>query len=310
MNYNTISAQRIAGALGAEIAGVDLSGPLSDEVIGEIRQALLDHQVIFFHDQHLTPEQHLAFGRRFGELQIHDFVEPAEEDQHILEVRKEPYETRNFGGGWHTDVSYLERPSLGSVLYAREVPAVGGDTMFASQYLAYDALSDGMKAMLGGMTAIHSAGRIYGVNPDRSLAALPSSMTIRYTEEAHGETKHPVVRTHVETGRKCLYVNGNFTVRFKDMTEEESAPLLSWLYRHAVRPEFTCRFRWRRIRSRSGTTAVSSTTPSTTIRASAGSCTGSRSRASDLSERRHSASDGRSVSRANRRLRLLYSPSR
>ena len=106
MNYNTISAQRIAGALGAEIAGVDLSGALSDEVIGEIRQALLAHQVIFFHDQHLTPEQHLAFGRRFGELQIHDFVEPTEEDQHILEVRKEPYETRNFGGGWHTDVSF------------------------------------------------------------------------------------------------------------------------------------------------------------------------------------------------------------
>jgi taurine dioxygenase len=98
MNYNTISAQRIAGALGAEVAGVDLSRPLSDEVIGEIRQALLDHQVIFFHDQHLIPEQHLAFGRRFGELQIHDFVEPAEEDQRILEVRKEPYETRNFGG--------------------------------------------------------------------------------------------------------------------------------------------------------------------------------------------------------------------
>jgi len=245
MNNNTISAQRIAGALGAEITDVDVSRPLADEVIGEIRQALLDHQVIFFHDQHLTPEQHLAFGRRFGELQIHDFVEPAEEDQRILEVRKEPYETRNFGGGWHTDVSYLERPSLGSVLYSREVPAAGGDTMFASQYLAYDALSDGMKAMLGGMTAIHSAGRIYGVNPARSRAGLPSSMTIRYTEEAHGEIEHPVVRIHVETGRKCLYVNGNFTVRFKGMTEEESAPLLSWLYQHAVRPEFTCRFRWR-----------------------------------------------------------------
>src|ERR1700730_12947925 len=111
------------------------------------------------------PEQHLAFGRRFGELQVHDFVEPAEEDQHILEVRKEPYETRNFGGGWDTDVSYLERPSLRSVLPARKIPAVGVDTMSASQYLAYEALSDGMKAMLGGLTAIHSAGRIYGVNP-------------------------------------------------------------------------------------------------------------------------------------------------
>ena len=178
-------------------------------------------------------------------MQIHDFVEPAEEDQHILEVRKEPYETRNFGGGWHTDVSYLEWPSLGSVLYAREVPAVGGDTMFASQYLAYDALSEGMKAVLGGMTAIHSARRIYGTNPARAVAGLPSSMTIRHTEGAHGEIAHPVVRTHVETGRKCLYVNANFTVRFKDMTEDESAPLLNWLYQHAVRPEFTCRFRWR-----------------------------------------------------------------
>src|SRR6201987_3440451 len=150
MNYSTISARRITGALGAEITGVDLSRPLSDEVVGEIRQALLDHQVIFFHAQHLTPEQHLAFGRRFGELQIHDFVEPAEEDRHILEVRKEPYETRNFGGGWDTDVSYLEPPSLGRVFSAGELRAVGGDTMFASQYLAYDALSDGMKVMLGG----------------------------------------------------------------------------------------------------------------------------------------------------------------
>src|SRR5580704_5498248 len=234
MTYRTISVNRISGALGAEISGVDLSQKLDDAAIGEIRHALTDNQVIFFRDQHLTPDQHLAFGRRFGELQVHEFVEGMADNEEILEVRKEEYETRNFGGGWHTDVSYLERPSLGSVLYAREVPAVGGDTMFASQYLAYDALSDGMKAILGGMTAIHSAGRIYGVNPDRSLAGLPSSMTIRYTEEAHGETKHPVVRTHVETGRKCLYVNGNFTVRFKDMTEEESAPLLNWLYRHAV----------------------------------------------------------------------------
>src|SRR6266478_971438 len=176
MNYNTISAQRIAGALGAEIAGVDLSRPLSDEVIGEIRKALLDHQVIFFHDQHLTPEQHLAFGRRFGELQIHDFVEPAEEDQHILEVRKELYETRNFGGGWHTDVSYLERPSLGSVLYAREVPEFGGDTLFANQYLAYESLSEGMKAMLDGMNAIHSACRPYGPNAARAHDYGPSSM--------------------------------------------------------------------------------------------------------------------------------------
>src|SRR5271168_5043506 len=128
MGYKSFDLRRTAGALGAKIVGIDLAKTIDDEVIADIRQALLDHQVIFFHDQHLTPQQHLAFGRRFGELQIHDFVEPAEEDQHILEVRKEPHEARNFGGSWHTDVSYLERPSLGSVLYAREVPAVGGDT--------------------------------------------------------------------------------------------------------------------------------------------------------------------------------------
>jgi taurine dioxygenase len=242
MTYRTISVSPISGALGAEISGVDLSQKLDDEVIGEIRQALVENLVIFFRSQKLTPDQHLAFGRRFGELQIHEFVAGMEENEEILEVRKEEYETRNFGGGWHTDVSYLERPALGSVLYAREVPAVGGDTMFASQYLAYETLSDGMKDLLGEMTAVHSARRPYGLNS--AYRAQDRSMKILFSENAHGEVEHPVVRTHVETGRKLLYVNGAFTVRFKDMTEEESAPLLNYLYQHAVRPEFTCRFRW------------------------------------------------------------------
>jgi taurine dioxygenase len=246
MTYRTISVNRISGALGAEISGVDLSQKLDDAAIGEIRHALTDNQVIFFRDQHLTPEQHLAFGRRFGELQVHEFVEGIEDNAEILEVRKEADETRNFGGGWHTDVSYLDRPALGSVLYAREVPAVGGDTMFASQYLAYDTLSDGMKSMLGEMTAVHSARRPYGLNASRRFAAGERSMKYLYSENAHGEVEHPVIRTHVETGRKSLYVNGTFTIRFKDMTEEESAPLLNYLCQHAVRPEFTCRFRWQK----------------------------------------------------------------
>jgi alpha-ketoglutarate-dependent taurine dioxygenase len=242
MTYQTIAVNRISGALGAEISGVDLSQKLDEEVIGEIREALRENQVIFFRDQHLTPDQHLNFGRRFGELQIHEFVAGMEENEEILEVRKEEYETRNFGGGWHTDVSYLERPALGSVLYAREVPAVGGDTMFSSQYLAYDALSDGMKDMLGQMTAVHSARRPYGLNS--AYRAQDRSMKILFSENAHDEVEHPVIRTHVETGRKSLYVNGAFTIRFKDMTEEESTPLLNYLWQHAVRPEFTCRFRW------------------------------------------------------------------
>ena len=240
----TISIKPIAGALGAEVAGVDLSRPLSDGAIGEIRAALLENLVIFFHDQHLTPEQHLAFGRRFGALQIHEFVEAMEGYPEILEVRKEAGEKRNFGGGWHTDVSYLARPSLGSVLYALDVPDHGGDTMFANQYLAYEALSDGMKRMLEGMTAIHSARRPYGPNAARAHDYGPSSMHFIFSEAAHAEIEHPVVRTHRETGKKALYVNRTFTLRFKDMTEEESAPLLHYLCEHAVRPEFTCRFRW------------------------------------------------------------------
>jgi taurine dioxygenase len=244
MTYSTISVNRISGALGAEISGVDLSHDLDEAVIAEIRQALVDNQVIFFCDQHLTPDQHLAFGRRFGELQVHEFVEGMADNEQILEVRKEADETRNFGGGWHTDVSYLERPALGSVLYAREVPSVGGDTMFASQYLAYETLSDGMKSLLGEMTAIHSARRPYGLNASQRFAAGERSMKYLFSENAHDEVEHPVIRTHVETGRKSLYVNGTFTIRFKDMTEEESAPLLSYLWQHAVRPEFTCRFRW------------------------------------------------------------------
>ena len=240
----TISVKPIAGALGAEIAGVDLSGPLSDNVIGEIRAALLQNLVIFFHDQHLTPEQQLDFGRRFGQLQVHEFVEGMEAYPEILEVRKEPEDTRNFGGGWHTDVSYLERPSLGSVLYAREVPEFGGDTLFANQYSAYESLSEGMRTMLDGMTAVHSARRPYGLNAARAHEYGPTSMRLIFSEDAHAEIEHPVVRTHRETGRKALYVNRTFTLRFKDMTEEESAPLLGYLCDHAVRPEFTCRFRW------------------------------------------------------------------
>ena len=244
MTRQTISVKPIAGALGAEIAGVDLSGPLPDSVIGEIRAALLDNLVIFLHDQQLSPEQQLDFGRRFGVLQVHEFVGGTAAHPEIIEVRKEPQETRNFGGGWHTDVSYLERPALGSVLYAREVPDYGGDTLFANQYLAYETLSDGMKQMLDGLTAMHSARRPYGINAARAQEYGPSSMRFNFSEKAHDEIEHPVVRTHGETGRKALYVNRTFTLRFTGMTEAESAPLLNYLCDHAVRPEFTCRFRW------------------------------------------------------------------
>lgn len=202
--------------------------------------------MIFFRDQHLTPEQHLRLGRRFGTLNVHEFVEAMTGHPEILVVAKNEADTKNFGGGWHSDVTYLDKPALGSILYALEVPAYGGDTMFANQYLAYEALSPGMRHMLDGLTAIHSAGHVYGLGARHDYARFDelSAMKMLYSKTAHREVEHPAVRTHPETGRKCLYVNGAFTTRFKDMTVEESRPLLQFLYEHAVRPEFTCRFRW------------------------------------------------------------------
>jgi taurine dioxygenase len=243
LTRNRLSVKPIAASLGAEIEGVDLSQDLDDDVIAEIRQALLDHLVIFFHDQDITPEQHLAFARRFGTLNQHDQVKGMEAYPDIIEVRKEPEDERNFGGAWHGDVTYLEEPPLGSILYALEVPPVGGDTLWANQYLAFETLSDGMRAMLDGLTMIHTPAKIYGLSSqdwskDSSVKTSPNA-TAEY------ETEHPLIRTHPETGRKALFVSGLFTPRFKDMTEEESKPLIDFLMKQATREEFTCRFRWK-----------------------------------------------------------------
>ena len=237
MAYQKIEVSPVAGALGAEIDGVDLSEPLDNATFADIHQALLDHLVIFFHDQHLTPEQHKAFGRRFGTLNVHPYVRSLKGHPEIIEVIKEAGGDRHWGESWHSDLSFKEKPTMGAVLYAREVPPWGGDTIFANTYLAYETLSDGMKRMLEGLKAVHSSGD-------------PKKFSDRFEAmyEKQGELEesvHPVVRTHPETGRKALYVNSEFTERFADMTVEECRPLLSYLYEHLARPEFTCRFHWR-----------------------------------------------------------------
>ncbi|MBT3553262.1 MAG: taurine dioxygenase [Rhodospirillaceae bacterium] len=240
-DYSKIQVTPYASALGAVIGGVDLAS-VDDDTYLEVRRALMEHQVIFFEDQHMTPEQHLAFGRRFGSLNIHDFVGGMEEHPEIVEVRKEPEDERNFGGAWHVDVIYLEEPPLGSILYAKEIPGIGGDTLFANQVAAYDALSKGMKDMLDGMTAIATPALIYGTqSTDWSKT---SSMNSSPTATAEGEVEHPVVRVHPETGRKSLFLSGKFTPRFKDMTMEESAPLMDYLFAHQTKPQFCCRFKW------------------------------------------------------------------
>jgi len=241
-----LDVRPIAGALGAEIHHVDLSQPLNSECLAEIKRALLDHLVVFFHDQHLTPAQLVAFGRRFGELEGHEFVEGMSDYPEVLELIKEPDESGfNFGGDWHTDVTFRERPSMGTILYGKEIPPFGGDTLWANQYLAYDTLSPGLQDLLGSLRAVHSAEEAFGAGGVAQLyRSQLRSMRIKAEGSVPEAIDHPVVRTHPETGKKGLFVNKGFTIRFADMSEAESAGLLQYLFEHSVRPEFTCRFRW------------------------------------------------------------------
>ncbi|MFP6698534.1 MAG: TauD/TfdA family dioxygenase [Alphaproteobacteria bacterium] len=235
----SIDVLPLTGAIGAEISGVDISEPLPAETIGEIRQALLDHLVIFLRDQQITPEQQIAFVSRFGEPDIYPFVKGLEDYPEIIPVLKLPEETVNFGGIWHSDTVYQAQPPMGTILYAKELPPVGGDTLFANQYQAYEALSAPLRDFLDGLTAINSAAK-------GSAAATRSD---RVSDAGTGrqevlEAEHPVVRTHPETGRKALYVNTGHTIRFGGMTEAESTPILEFLYQHQIKPEFCCRFVW------------------------------------------------------------------
>src|SRR5438445_4619757 len=206
----------IAGALGAELSGVDLGADLDDATITEIRQALLDHCVIFFRDQAFDAEQHKRLARRFGEIFVHPNYAGIQADPEIVMIRREPGDTRVVGEDWHTDTTMMAKPPMGAILYAIEVPPYGGDTLFASQYLAYEALSDGMKRLLEGLRAVHSDRKVAGPQ-----AGMNAYLATKVREEGWEETvsTHPVVRTHPETGRKLLFVNHSYTIRFDGMTE-------------------------------------------------------------------------------------------
>ena len=238
--YSRITVRPIAGALGAQIEGVDIAAGLDADTVAEIRRAFLDHNVIFLRGQDITPAQFLGFAEQFGQPSEYPFLHGLEGFPVITPVVKLEDETVAFGGLWHTDTSYLEEPPLGTMLLARDIPPYGGDTLFANLYLAYESLSPGMKQMLDGLIAVSSSKKadVSKTREDRIRDSGRADAQDEYLAE------HPVVRTHPETGRKALYVNLAHTLRFKDMTEEESAPLLNYLYQHAVRPEFTCRFSW------------------------------------------------------------------
>jgi len=230
----------IAGGLGAEIAGIDLARAPSAATVDAVRRVWLEHLVVFFRDQTLAPADFQAFARRLGTPVEYPFVTGIDGYPEIIEVTKLPHETVNFGGIWHSDTVYLDRPPMATMLVAREVPPYGGDTLFANMYAAYEALSPGMQRLLDGVRAVHSS----------ALADVSKTREDRIRDRGAGDdheyvAEPPVVRTHPETGRKALYVNVAHTVRFADMTEDESRPLLRFLFEHSVRPEFTCRFRWR-----------------------------------------------------------------
>ncbi|HUN41239.1 MAG TPA: TauD/TfdA family dioxygenase [Acetobacteraceae bacterium] len=244
--YRSISVHCFAGALGAEVAGVDLSQPLSDDVLAEIRAALLDNQVIVFRDQTLTPAQQLAFARRWGEIHLHPFMQGMPDYPEILEVIKTPEDKKNFGGSWHTDQMFSPQPAMGTILYALEVPSVGGDTLFTNQYLAYESLSDGMKAMIADLRTVCVGDNFKqhgGISRAQRYDREMKHMKVKDPGNVQTTSVHPLVRTHPETGRKVLYIGGHVQ-HFDGMTDAESEPLIAFLKQHSIRPEFTARVRW------------------------------------------------------------------
>jgi taurine dioxygenase len=240
LNVTGMNIHPIAGALGAVISGVDLSLGLSAAQAADIRQVFLQHKVIFLRQQKLTPQQFLDFAKAMGEPIEYPFVKGLEGFAQIIEVKKLEHEKVNFGGIWHSDTTYLEVPPMGSMLLSLEVPPYGGDTMFANQCLAYESLSATMKNMLAGLVGISSSAKadVSKTREDRIKSDGKEAAPKSYLAE------HPLVRTHPETGQKALFVNVAHTAGIKGMTDEESAPLLQFLFQHQIKPEFTCRFAW------------------------------------------------------------------
>jgi taurine dioxygenase len=232
-----IQVHPISGSLGAEVHNVNLKD-LNESTTKDVRQALLDHKVIFFRDQDLTPEQFLKFSAHFGKPVEYPFVKGIDGYPEIIHVLKREHEKTNFGGVWHCDTLYLNEPPMGTILLAKELPPYGGDTLFANQVAAYDALSNGLKATLSKLTAVHTSAKA-----DASKTREDRIKDSGHKTEDH-VSYHPAVRTHPETGVPSLYVNVAHTERFDGWTPEESAPLLKFLFEHQVKPEFTCRFRW------------------------------------------------------------------
>ena len=243
MAASGIRVTPFSSALGALVTGIDLGEPLSDSQFSVLRQAFSDHEVLFFRDQDLTPEQHLEFARRWAPIDVNRFFKAVQGHPEIAEVRKEADQRTNIGGGWHTDHSYDAAPAMGSLLLARELPPLGGDTLFASMSRALEALSPSLQRTLEGLRAVHSARHVFGEKGGYSKQS-DTGDRIGNAAAVDEDVVHPVVIRHPLSGRRILYVNPAFTVRFDGWTQAESQPLLQFLYQHASQPEFSCRFHW------------------------------------------------------------------
>ncbi len=234
--YDTITVDKLTPIIGAEIAGVDLSRPLGNHQMEEIHRALAENLVIFFRDQDMTPEQHLSFGRNFGELHVHPAAPHVPGHPELMVIHADKDSPRANGEGWHTDVSCDVAPPMGSILYVKTCPPKGGDTLFASMYAAYEAVSDRMKAYLDGLTAVHDGEDVYrGTYSNYGVDDKP----------VYPRAEHPIVRSHPVTGKKALYVNRGFTKSIVGLPRDESGAILNYLYDLGEDPLFQCRFRWR-----------------------------------------------------------------
>jgi taurine dioxygenase len=227
-----------SSVIGAEVRGLDLSARLNDDVFTQLNQAFLDHQVLLFRDQRLTPQQYNDFSERFGPLKDYLFADGMDGFPYITEIVKTETETEGFGSFWHSDSTYIERPPKITLLYARQVPPRGGDTLFADMYVLYDDLSDGLKTSLATLQAVNSASV---VPRDEDIYEVVKS---RNSDHSDQSAIHPVIRRHDETGRKAVYVNSIHTLGFDGMTRTESLPLLNYLYQRVTRPEYSFRLRW------------------------------------------------------------------
>jgi taurine dioxygenase len=233
---------RITPAVGAEVVGVDVK-TLDESTFAQLRRAFDEHGVLFFRDQNLSPNDHIAFAQRWGTININRFFKPVDGYPQIAQVLKEPEQTKNIGGGWHTDHSYDVAPAMCSILYALEIPEYGGDTLFAGMGAAYDALSDGFKRMLESLHAVHSSSHVFG---KEALYLRDMGGRIGNSQAVTPDVRHPVIIRHPNTGRRLLYVNPGFTRAIDGWAQDESDQLLQFLYRHAMKPEFQARLKWQK----------------------------------------------------------------